>query len=62
MQGHLLRAYPPNAKRPRFNRMVSPTLSKMLTTIQNRQPYPTREVLLADISTSNTTSSATSSK
>ena len=40
MQGHLLRAYPPNVRRPRFNRTVKPTLSKTLTTIQNRQPLP----------------------
>jgi len=40
MQGHLLHAYPPNARRPRFNRTVKPTLSKTLTTIQNRQPLP----------------------
>jgi hypothetical protein len=37
MQGRLLHAYPPNAKGPRSKRMVSPTLSKTLTTIQNRQ-------------------------
>src|SRR3954453_1626945 len=36
--GSLDYRYPPNAKRPRFNTMVRPTLSKMLTTIQNRQP------------------------
>jgi hypothetical protein len=40
MQGHLLHGYPPNARRPRFSRTVKPTLSKMLTTIQNRQPLP----------------------
>jgi hypothetical protein len=33
-------AYPPNAKRPRLRRMVKPTLSKMLSTIHNRQPLP----------------------
>jgi hypothetical protein len=32
--------YPPNAKRPRLSKMVKPTLSKMLSTIQNRQPLP----------------------
>jgi hypothetical protein len=32
--------YPPNANRPRFKRMVKPTLSTMLTTIQKRQPLP----------------------
>jgi hypothetical protein len=32
--------YPPKAKRPRLSRMVKPTLSKMLSTIQNRQPLP----------------------
>ena len=33
-------AYPPNAKRPRLRTMVKPTLSKMLSTSQNRQPLP----------------------
>lgn len=34
--------YPPNANRPRFKMTVRATLSTMLTTIQNRQPGPTR--------------------
>src|SRR5215217_9446334 len=38
--GSLDHRYPPNAKRPRFKRMVSPTLSKTLTIIQKRQPLP----------------------
>ena len=32
--------YPPSAKRPRLRMIVKPTLSKMLSTIQNRQPLP----------------------
>ena len=40
MQEHLLHAYPPNARRPRFNRTVKPTLNTMLTIFQNRQPLP----------------------
>ena len=32
--------YPPSANKPRFKRMVKPTLSTMLTTIQKRQPLP----------------------
>ena len=32
--------YPPSAKRPRLRTMIKPTLSKMLSTIQNRHPLP----------------------
>ena len=40
LQTSSLAGYPPSANRPRLRRMVKPTLSKMLSTIQNRQPLP----------------------
>ena len=40
LRPRLIVRYPPNANRPRFRRMVKPTLRMMLRTIQNRYPLP----------------------